>query len=166
MGTDQYAMLSKKYNVPIVVTGFEPLDLLEGINMCIRQLESKDARLENQYKRMVKREGNPYALTIIKEVFQPTDRLWRGIGTISGSGYKLSSAYAQFDAEEKFLTQTITASESPLCISGEILLGRKKPKDCSAFGKECTPQTPLGATMVSSEGTCAAYYKFQGVHCD
>lgn len=162
MGTHEYEELCARHNVPIVVTGFEPLDLLEGISMCVEQLESGKAELQNQYSRMVKRDGNPHAINIVETVFEPTDRLWRGIGIINQSGYKLSSTFARFDAETKFKVEQIETKESQVCISGEILLGRKKPKDCPAFARECTPATPLGATMVSSEGTCAAYYKYQG----
>lgn len=163
MGTAEYELLSNKHKVPIVVTGFEPLDLLEGISMCIEQLENKEAELQNQYKRMVSRKGNTHARQIVESVFEPTDRLWRGLGTIAMSGYKLSKEFSRFDAESKFITEKMDIQESQICISGEILLGQKKPKDCPAFGKECTPQNPLGATMVSSEGTCAAYYKYQRV---
>ncbi|MBP7863248.1 hydrogenase formation protein HypD [bacterium] len=166
MGTTEYERLSADHKIPIVVTGFEPIDLLEGILMCVEQLENNVAELQNQYKRMVCRNGNDQALQMIQTVFEPSDRLWRGLGTIAMSGYKLSKEFSRFDAESKFMTEKITALESQLCISKEILLGQKKPKECSAFGKECTPLTPLGATMVSSEGTCAAYYKYQRIEID
>lgn len=161
MGTGEYEYLSAKYKVPIVVTGFEPLDLLEGIYVCVEQLENGRHELYNQYKRMVKKEGNKEALEIISKVFQPADRLWRGIGMIQQSGYKLSEQFKKYDAETMFLVENIQTKESPICISGEILLGRKKPAQCPAFATACTPQTPLGATMVSDEGTCQAYYKYR-----
>lgn len=161
MGTSEYEYLSAKHKVPIVVTGFEPIDLLEGICICVEQLESGRFELSNQYKRMVKNEGNPTALEIVSKVFKRSDRVWRGIGLISESGYKLTDQFQAYDAESKFLVDQIKTEESPICISGEILLGRKKPAQCPAFATLCTPQNPLGATMVSDEGTCAAYYKYR-----
>lgn len=160
MGWTDYETIAERHNVPIVITGFEPIDLLEGILLSVKQLESGSARVENQYARAVSRTGNTDAQSILKEVFEPVDRTWRGIGSIAKSGLKLSSAYERFDAELHFQVNNMTMAESPLCISGEILKGLKKPTQCSAFGKECTPDKPLGATMVSSEGTCATYFKF------
>jgi hydrogenase expression/formation protein HypD len=160
VGTKDYETISQKYSVPIVITGFEPLDILEGILLCIMQLENGDAHMENQYSRAVLSEGNQHAYNIIKQVFCVSDRTWRGIGTVAASGYKLSDEYQQYDAELHFAVDVISAEESSLCISGEVLRGLKKPQQCSAFGKECTPEHPLGAPMVSAEGTCASYYKF------
>jgi hydrogenase expression/formation protein HypD len=160
MGYEEYIPLAAKYNVPIVVTGFEPLDLLQGIYMAVRQLEEGRAEVENQYTRSVRREGNIHARRLMAEVFQTTDRKWRGIGSIPNSGYKLAPAFDEYDAEKVFQVEGIQAQESPLCIAGAVLQGLKKPHDCPAFGKECTPEHPLGAPMVSSEGACAAYYHF------
>ena len=159
-GYDQYRPLCQRYNVPIVVTGFEPLDLLEAIRRTILQLESGDAQIDNAYARVVQAEGNPHALAVIDEVFEFTDRDWRGIGTIPRSGWKLSEAYRDYDAEIKFDVSSIQTSESTKCRAGEVLKGAIKPHQCEAFGKECTPRHPLGATMVSSEGACAAYYNY------
>jgi hydrogenase expression/formation protein HypD len=154
--------LVEKYKIPIVVTGFEPVDLLHGILKCVRQLEAGTHTVENAYERSVSREGNKPAQAVIRKVFEMTDRAWRGIGVIPMSGYRLRPGFAAFDAELRFPeVQAIETKESPLCISGLVLQGRKKPGECPAFGKECTPQTPLGATMVSSEGTCAAYYRYK-----
>jgi len=160
MGTWQYAPLVERFHTPIVVTGFEPLDVLEGIRRAVHQLEAGDARLENAYERAVTFEGNVPAQKLLSEVFEVTDRTWRGIGTIPQSGWKLRPEYAQFDAENRFDVSGIHTQESPLCHSGEVLQGLLKPNQCPAFGKQCTPQTPLGATMVSSEGACAAYYRY------
>jgi hydrogenase expression/formation protein HypD len=160
MGYEEYEPLADRFHIPIIVTGFEPLDLLEGVYRCVRMLEEGRIGVENQYSRAVQREGNPAALRLIREVFEITDRKWRGIGTISQSGFRLSPAYADFDAESRFAVESICAEESDVCISGLILQGLKKPHDCPAFGKSCTPETPLGATMVSSEGACAAYYHY------
>jgi hydrogenase expression/formation protein HypD len=160
MGFWEYEPIAAKYRVPIVVTGFEPLDLLQGIYMTLRQLEARRAQVENQYSRAVKREGNVPAQKLIAQVFEVTDRKWRGIGEIPRSGYRLRDEFAAFDAEKRFDVGAISAQESPLCIAGEILRGLKKPRDCSAFGKQCTPEHPLGAPMVSSEGACAAYFSF------
>ena len=146
--------------MPIVVTGFEPVDLLRGIHGAIRQLEAGEANVENAYARVVTQEGNRAAQQVLEEVFEPTDRHWRGIGIIPASGWKLRSAYRPFDAEDRFQVQDIQTQESPLCHSGEVLQGTIKPIECPAFGKECTPRTPLGATMVSQEGACAAYYNY------
>ncbi len=161
MGYWEYEPLVKKYNVPVVVTGFEPVDITRGVLMCVKQLEAGRAEIENAYARSVRREGNLPAQAIINQVFEPCDRAWRGIGVIPQSGYRLREAYAEYDAERRFPeVQTITTQESSLCLSGLVLQGLKKPNQCPAFGKECTPQTPLGATMVSSEGACAAYYRY------
>ena len=161
MGTWQYPPLAARFGVPIVVTGFEPLDLLEGIRRAVVQLEAGKAEAENAYPRVVSERGNEEAQRVIAEVFAPTDRAWRGIGVIPASGWRLADAYREFDAERRFGVEGITAIESPLCKSGEVLRGTLKPDQCPAFGKECTPRTPLGATMVSSEGACAAYYNFR-----
>ncbi len=160
MGYEEYIPLARKYKVPIVVTGFEPVDILQGLAMAIRQLEEKRTDVENQYARAVRREGNPAARKLLEEVFEVTDRSWRGIGQIPRSGYRLREEFAAFDAERVFDVGGIVAQESPLCIAGEILQGLKKPHECSAFGSRCTPEHPLGAPMVSSEGACAAYYHY------
>jgi hydrogenase expression/formation protein HypD len=161
MGYWEYEPLAEKYQVPIVVTGFEPVDIMHGILKCVTQLENGSHFVENAYARSVIREGNLPAQRVIQRVFEVCDRPWRGIGVIPQSGYRLRSEYAAFDAELRFPEiQTIETKESVLCISGLVLKGRKKPHECPAFGKECTPQSPLGATMVSSEGACAAYYRY------
>jgi hydrogenase expression/formation protein HypD len=160
VGYREYEPIAAKYHVPIVVTGFEPLDLLEGTLMTLRQLESGRAEVENQYPRVVKREGNLVAQELVNKVFEVCDRSWRGVGTIPQSGYRLRSEFRDYDAEQLFQVTGIKTQESPICISGLVLRGVKKPHDCPAFGKECTPQHPLGATMVSAEGACAAYYTY------
>ena len=160
MGYREYEALSEHYRVPIVITGFEPVDLLEGIQMAVRQLEDGRAEVENQYARAVTREGNRPARDLIFEVFEIGDRKWRGVGTIPKSGYKIRWEYQDHDAGKLFEVEEIRTEESPLCISGLILRGLKKPADCPAFGRQCTPQSPLGATMVSAEGACAAYYQY------
>jgi hydrogenase expression/formation protein HypD len=160
MGYWEYPPLAETYEVPIVVTGFEPLDLLQGIYMTVRQLEENRAEVENQYVRAVSYEGNVPAQDLIKQVFETTDRPWRGIGLIPNSGYRLRDEFSAFDAELKFQVSGITAEESTVCIAGEIMQGLKKPHHCPAFGKECTPEHPVGAPMVSSEGACAAYYQY------
>jgi hydrogenase expression/formation protein HypD len=160
MGTTEYEPIARRYRVPIVVTGFEPLDLLEGVLRTVRQLEAGRAEVENQYGRAVRREGNPQSKRLIDDVFEVCDRKWRGVGLIPKSGFKLHYEYRDHDAERLFEVDAIETQESSLCISGQILKGLKKPHDCPAFGKQCTPQTPLGATMVSSEGACAAYYAY------
>ena len=162
MGYHEYEPLAAKYHVPIVVTGFEPLDILEGILMVIRQMEEGRHEVENQYRRSVERAGNKPAQEVIQEVYRVVPRQWRGIGEIPRSGLGLQPEYRTYDAEIKFSVDTIQTREPEICISGEVLQGWKKPSDCPAFGKECTPDTPLGATMVSSEGACAAYYRYQG----
>jgi hydrogenase expression/formation protein HypD len=163
MGLGQYRPLVEKYQVPIVVTGFEPLDVLEGIRRVLLQLEEGRAELENAYPRAVPDEGNLVAQRVVSDVFTTCDRAWRGIGIIPQSGWRLSDKYADFDAELRFDVTDIHAVESPLCRSGEVLQGLIKPNQCSAFGKECTPRAPLGAPMVSSEGACAAYYHFRRI---
>ena len=160
MGYREYEALAERYRVPIVVTGFEPLDLLEGILMAVRQLETGRAEVENQYARAVTREGNRPARDVVFEVFEVGDRKWRGVGSIPKSGYKIRYEYREHDAEKLFEVDEIATLESSLCISGLILRGLKKPSDCPAFGRDCTPQRPLGATMVSAEGACAAYYQY------
>ncbi len=160
MGYEEYPPIAQRYKVPIVITGFEPVDLLEGVLMTVRQLEAGTHTVENQYGRVVKREGNTASKDLIEEVFEVCDRKWRGVGIIPKSGYKLRYEYRDHDAERLFEVEDIEAKESSTCISGPILKGLKKPHDCPAFGTTCTPQTPLGATMVSSEGACAAYYAY------
>jgi hydrogenase expression/formation protein HypD len=160
MGYEEYEPLAERFRVPIVVTGFEPLDLLEGVYRCTRMLEQGRGGVENQYARAARRGGNAAARALIGEVFEVTDRIWRGIGRIPRSGFQLAPAYADFDAERRFAVEGVRAAESGLCISGLILQGLKKPHECPAFGKACTPESPLGATMVSSEGACAAYYHY------
>jgi hydrogenase expression/formation protein HypD len=160
MGFSEYPPLVEKYKIPIVVTGFEPLDVLEGIRRVVQQLENGTHEVENAYQRVVNLEGNKAAQTMLSDVFETTDRAWRGIGVIPKSGWSLSEKYRDYDAEYKFQVTDIKTVESPLCKSGEVLQGNLKPHQCPAFGKECTPRKPLGATMVSSEGACAAYYNY------
>jgi len=161
MGFWEYEPLAKKYQVPIVVTGFEPVDIVHGLLECVRHLESGQSQVANAYARSVTREGNQPAQAMIARVFGLCDRAWRGIGVIPQSGYQLRPEYASFDAEVRFPElKSIETKESELCISGLVLQGIRKPVDCPAFGQECTPQMPLGATMVSSEGTCAAYFRY------
>ena len=161
MGTGEYPPLAEKYAVPIVVTGFEPLDILEGVRRTVMQLESGRHQVENAYPRAVLADGNPAAKTMLSNVFEVTDRTWRGIGMIPASGWRLSDAYREFDAEARFDVASIRTAESAVCRSGEVLQGLIKPNECAAFGRECTPRNPLGATMVSSEGACAAYYLYR-----
>jgi len=161
MGYNEYFPIVEKYKVPIVVTGFEPLDIMEGVYMCVKQLEENRAELENQYVRSVKRDGNTGARGMIKRVFKISNRKWRGVGEIASSGLALQDEFKEFDACSKFDVNSFNSSESDICISGEILQGIKKPDQCPAFGKECTPLTPLGATMVSEEGACSAYYRYR-----
>ncbi|TAK57228.1 MAG: hydrogenase formation protein HypD [Bacteroidetes bacterium] len=163
MGYEEYIPIAERYRVPIVVTGFEPVDILQGIYMTVKQLEEKRYDVENQYARSVQKEGNLAAKRFMAEVFEPVDRKWRGIGKIPLSGYQLNKAYASFDADKIFQTEHITTRESPLCISGLVLQGLKKPHECSAFRALCSPEHPLGAPMVSSEGACAAYYHFSPI---
>ncbi len=160
MGYWEYPSLAEKFHIPIVVTGFEPLDLLDGIRRAVVQLEKGEGRVENAYERIVSFGGNLPAQQLLAEVFEVTDRAWRGIGMIPGSGWRLSAAYREFDAEERFHITGIHTEESPLCHAGDVLRGAMKPAECPAFGRECTPRHPLGATMVSSEGACAAYYNY------
>jgi hydrogenase expression/formation protein HypD len=160
MGFHEYPPIAEKYHVPIIVTGFEPIDLLNGLVAAIKQLEAGRAEAENQYQRAVRFEGNESAQRAIRSVFESVDRKWRGIGVIPQSGWDLSPDFQMFDAEKRFDVENISAQESPLCIAGEILQGLKKPLQCTAFGKGCTPQMPLGAPMVSAEGACAAYYRY------
>lgn len=161
VGFEAYDPLAKKYHVPFVVTGFEPLDIMQGIYMTVSQLETGRAEVENQYARCVVRAGNRIAQELIQEVFEVVPRKWRGIGTIPHSGLGLRAAYANFDAERRFGLTDYHAEESSACLSGEVLQGKRSPMDCPAFGKLCTPENPLGATMVSSEGACAAYYRYR-----
>jgi hydrogenase expression/formation protein HypD len=160
MGYWEYEPIAERYRTPIVVTGFEPLDLLQGIYMTVKALEEGRWGVENQYARAVTREGNQAAQRLLTEIFEVSDRLWRGIGLIPASGYRLRTEYAAFDAEARFGVANVMAQESPLCIAGQILQGLKKPRECSAFGTLCRPEHPLGAPMVSSEGACAAYYNY------
>jgi hydrogenase expression/formation protein HypD len=162
MGWREYEPIAAKYHVPIVVTGFEPLDILQGLLMCVQQLESGRATVENQYARSVRREGNLPAQQLIREVFRVIPRKWRGVGEIPRSGFGLSEAYADFDAERRFGLAEYSAAEPAECLSGLVLQGVKKPPECPAFGTRCTPEHPLGATMVSGEGACAAYYRYRG----
>ncbi|GAA0448438.1 hydrogenase formation protein HypD [Streptomyces olivaceiscleroticus] len=158
MGWREYEPICVRHHVPIVVTGFEPLDLLEGILMAVRQLESGRAEVENQYARAVRRQGNPDARSAVSQVFRVADRNWRGIGPLPGSGLELTEEYAEFDAARRFDVGRLHALEHPECIAGAILTGARLPTDCTAYGTRCTPRTPLGAPMVSAEGTCAAFH--------
>jgi hydrogenase expression/formation protein HypD len=158
VGSGEYESIARRYRIPIVITGFEPIDLLEGILLAVGELEAGRAEVENQYRRAVRPAGNPEARKLMDEVFEVCDRKWRGIGLIPGSGYRLRQEFRAHDAEQLFEVEAVRTQESAVCISGEILRGLKKPHQCPAFGKECTPRTPLGATMVSAEGACAAYH--------
>ncbi len=160
MGMNEYDPIVEKYRVPVVVTGFEPVDLLQGIVMAVQQLERGEARLENQYARVVTRTGNAMAQQVMKEVFDVSDRAWRGIGTIPQSGLEVSHRYAAYNARNKFNLVDTEVKENPDCISGAIMKGMKKPFECPMFGTRCKPEHPLGAPMVSSEGACAAYYHY------
>ena len=160
MGYRQYPPLAERFHVPVIVTGFEPLDILEGIRRAVQQLETGEARVDNAYERIVTLEGNLPAQKLLEQVFEVVDRAWRGIGVIPASGWRLRPEYREFDAEHRFRVTDIHTVESPLCHSGQVLQGILKPNQCPAFGKECTPRKPLGATMVSSEGACAAYYNY------
>lgn len=164
MGTSEYDSLARRYEVPVVVTGFEPIDILRGLHACIGQLEEGRAELENRYRRAVRPEGNAAAQDLMEEVFTVVNRKWRGIGEIANSGLALSPRYREFDAEECFGVAGLEVEEASACLSGAILRGLKKPHDCPAFGAECTPEHPLGATMVSNEGACAAYFRYRGHH--
>jgi len=160
MGYWEYPILAERFKVPIVITGFEPLDVLQGILSAVRQLERGDAKVENAYSRVVTYDGNLAAQQVLSKVFETEDRTWRGIGSIPQSGWKLCAEYREFDAETRFSVGEINTCESALCHSGEVLQGMMTPTECPAFGKQCTPRTPLGATMVSNEGACAAYYNY------
>ncbi len=164
MGYTEYEPIAQKYKVPIVVTGFEPLDILQGVYMCVKQLEEGRYEVENQYARSVRREGNRKAQELIREVFRVVPRKWRGIGEIPQSGLGLTEKYREFDAELRFGLAERFVEESSECIAGLVLQGVKKPNECPAFGTRCTPERPLGAPMVSSEGACAAYYRYRKNH--
>lgn len=165
MGYEEYEPIAERFRVPIVITGFEPLDMLEGVYRAVCQLEAGKSTVENQYSRAVGRQGNPRSRALIAEVFEVCDRKWRGVGAIPSSGLKLRPEFQAHDAELRFEVENLTVEEATVCISGAVLRGQKKPRDCPAFGKDCTPQSPLGATMVSSEGACAAYFAY-GRHLD
>jgi hydrogenase expression/formation protein HypD len=161
MGCEEYHPLTAKYCVPVVVTGFEPVDILQGVLMCVEQLEDGRAEVQNQYSRAVQREGNRPAQQLIREVFEVVPRKWRGVGQIPHSGLGLREAYRAFDAEQRFGVANRRVEEPAECMSGLVLQGKVKPTECPAFGTRCTPEHPLGATMVSSEGACAAYYRYR-----
>ena len=163
MGGAEYHAIVDRYRVPIVITGFEPLDILQGVQMCVEQLEAGIARLENQYARSVRSEGNQHARNVVEQVFTSRQFVWRGMGAINKSGLQLQDTYQRFDAELKFSDVHIDSGEQPdsECISGDILQGLKRPNECPAFGADCTPEHPLGATMVSGEGACQAYYRYR-----
>jgi hydrogenase expression/formation protein HypD len=163
MGTRQYDPLAERFGVPIVVTGFEPLDVLDGIRRCVVQLEQGRAQVENGYPRAVQEHGNPAARAMLDEVFEVCDRQWRGIGLIASSGWRLTERYSDLDAECRFDVGAIDVVEPVACRAGEVLQGLIKPDECECFGTSCTPRTPMGATMVSSEGACAAYYQYRRV---
>lgn len=160
MGYWEYEPIAAQYEIPLIVTGFEPLDLLQGVYMTVRALEEGRHGVENQYTRAVSREGNRPAQELMSKVFEATDRPWRGIGTIPDSGYRLREEYADFDAGRRFDVEMIHAEEDPECIAGLIMQGLRKPHQCGAFGGRCTPETPIGAPMVSAEGACSAYYQY------
>jgi hydrogenase expression/formation protein HypD len=160
MGIQEYYPIVEKYQIPIVITGFEPVDLLEGILMAVKQLENGQYKLENQYTRVVETEGNKNAIRVINEIFEVTNREWRGIGEIPHSGYSVKEQYSAYDAIKKFKIDIPEAHEDPTCLSGDVMRGKIKPNQCPNFGTKCTPVKPLGAPMVSSEGACAAYYHF------
>ncbi len=166
MGYTEYYPIAAKHRVPVVVTGFEPLDLLQGIYLCVKQLEEGRFEVENQYARAVRRQGNALAQQLVAKVFGVIDRKWRGVGRIPQSGLGLTPEYATFDAETRFGLSQYTAEEDPACISGLIMQGAKKPEECPAYSKRCTPDHPLGAPMVSSEGACAAYYRYRRVRTE
>jgi len=163
-GYGDYLPVAARFRTPIVITGFEPIDILQGVYLCVKQLEEGRAEVENQYARAVRPEGNPAARRLVREVFEVCPRKWRGIGEIPASGLRLRDSYAAFDAERKFALNTGAVEEAPQCISGLILQGLKKPHECGAFGVQCTPERPLGATMVSSEGACSAYFRYKRTH--
>ena len=161
MGYWEYLPIAEKFDIPITVTGFEPLDIVQGILATVESLEAGTHQVKNAYSRTVTEKGNLSAQAVINQVFEKCDRKWRGIGTIPNSGWRLKPAYSKFDAEKRFQVESIQSEESPLCISGLVLQGLKKPDECEAFGRLCTPENPLGATMVSDEGACAAYYRYR-----
>jgi hydrogenase expression/formation protein HypD len=161
MGYWEYLPIAEKFDIPITVTGFEPLDIVQGILATVESLEAGTHQVKNAYSRTVTEEGNQSAQAVINQVFENCDRKWRGIGTIPNSGWRLRPAYTKFDAEKRFQVESIQSEESPLCISGLVLQGLKKPDECEAFGTLCTPENPLGATMVSDEGACAAYFRYR-----
>jgi hydrogenase expression/formation protein HypD len=160
MGFWEYIPIAAQYHVPVVVTGFEPADILQGILMTVRQLEAGRYEVENAYSRLVSEPGNLAAQAVINQVFEGCDRKWRGIGPIPDSGWRLRPEFAAYDAETRFSVTDIQPAEPEICIAGQVLQGMKKPMQCPAFGNPCTPENPLGATMVSSEGACAAYYRY------
>ena len=160
MGWAEYEPVAARYRVPIVVTGFEPVDILQGLALCLRQLEQGRAEVENQYRRAVRREGNPAARALLEAVYVPVARRWRGLGVLPASGLALAPAWAEFDALRRFDLPLDAIPEAPDCLAGAVLQGRLRPPDCPQFGRACTPERPLGATMVSSEGACAAYYRY------
>jgi len=164
MGYTEYEPIARQYEVPIVVTGFEPVDILQGLCLCVEQLEQGRAEVENQYTRTVTREGNRTAIELIRKVFRVVPRKWRGVGEIAASGLSLTPDFALYDAEQRFEVAACTREEDTECISGPILQGRRRPDQCPAFGTRCTPEHPLGATMVSTEGACAAYYRYRRVN--
>ncbi|MGZ3766613.1 MAG: hydrogenase formation protein HypD, partial [Mucilaginibacter sp.] len=166
MGMSEYYPIVEKYKIPIVITGFEPVDLLEGILAAVKQLEKGEYKLENQYTRIVEAAGNSSAMKAIDEIFEVTNREWRGIGEIASSGYGVKDAYSAYDAMKKFKFDMAESHEDPTCMSGDIMKGKIKPNQCPNFGTKCTPVQPLGAPMVSSEGACAAYYYFNVVTAD
>jgi len=161
MGYDEYVPIARRYRIPVVVTGFEPVDILQGILHAVRMLERGEYRVENAYSRSVKAEGNLEARKLLQEVFRPCDRKWRGIGIIPASGYEIREEFSAFDAALRFGMEPVDAVIASACIAGEILTGKKKPTDCPEFGRECTPEHPLGAPMVSPEGACAAYFRYK-----
>jgi len=163
MGYHEYIPLSEKYKIPIVITGFEPVDILQGILAAIQQLENKQFYTENKYTRYVTKDGNVPAQNLLKKIYKTIDRKWRGIGTIAKSGFALKEEYADYDADKIFDIQNIIVDESEICISGAVMQGIKKPPECLAFGKQCTPEKPLGAPMVSTEGACAAYFHYKKI---
>jgi hydrogenase expression/formation protein HypD len=161
MGVREYEPIARRYRTPIVVTGFEPLDILEGVLMCVRQLEAGRAEVENQYSRSVREDGNQVAQALMREVFKVIPRRWRGVGDIADSGLGLADGYADFDAERRFGSVEPLEEAVGECIAGAVLRGEARPPDCAAFGVRCTPERPLGVTMVSAEGACAAYYRYR-----
>lgn len=166
MGYDSYEAMCRQYRVPVVVTGFEPVDLVAGIAACVEQLEAGRFEVENRYGRSVQAAGNLHAMRLVEEVFEVCDRDWRGLGELPGGGLRLRDAWKQFDAEQRFPRAPLEILEACRCRSGDVLSGRIKPPQCEAFGKDCTPEHPLGAPMVSSEGACAAYFHYARIACD